>query len=257
MPKRKKTQVIAVANQKGGSGKTTTAINLGAYLSALGKSVLLVDLDPQANATRALGFEPESLNKSLANVLLGPDFLEDVVKNTTIFGYEIAPACFELQQIQSKLAKTRKKEFKLQKVLKTIKQDYDFVLIDCPPTLGLLAINGLSAAQKIIIPIQCEYFALEGVGQLLKTLRELKQKLGCNLKISGALLTMYDRRNRLSRQVLKEVRLHFPGNVFEAIIPRCIKLAEAPGHGKSILQYNPSSPGARAYRQLAKEITSI
>lgn len=257
MPKKKKTQVIAVANQKGGSGKTTTALNLGAYLAALGQSVLLVDLDAQANATKALGIEPESLDKSLADVLLGPDFLEEIVKQTTIFGYELAPASFGLQPIQAKLVKSRKKEFKLQKVLQTLKHDYNFVLIDCPPTLGLLTINGLAAAQKLIIPIQCEYLALEGVGQLLKIIRELKQKLGHNLKILGALLTMHDRRNRLSRQILKEVRLHFPGHVFGAVIPRCVKLAEAASHGKTILQYSPSSPGAQAYRQLAKEITSI
>jgi len=251
------TKIISFVNQKGGVGKTTSALNLSAYLAAFGKSTLLIDLDPQANATKGLGFEPESFEKTLFDVLTSHDYLEDIIRNTHLFGYELAPSSFKLEKTQQKLSKVPKKEFRLEKALSAIKHDYNFVIIDCPPNLGFLTILGLVASDELIIPIQCQYFALEGLGQLLKTINLIREKFNKKLKIMGGLLTMHERWNKLSRSITKEVIRHFPGYVFEAIIPRCAKLAEAPSHSQTILEYAPNSEGAKAYRQLAKEVIDL
>jgi len=250
-------KIIGVVNQKGGTGKTTTATNLAAFLAALGKYVLLVDLDPQANATSGLGFEPEGLEKTLYHSLAEELFPEEVIKKTNLFGYDLMPASGDLAGLAVELVNLPEREFKLYNVLHRVRTSYDYILIDCPPSLGLLTINGLTAADEIIVPVQCEYYALEGLGQLLKTVNLIQDNLGRDLKIKGALLTMYDRRNRLARQVVKEIRQHFPGYVFAAVIPRAVGLAEAPSFGKTIFQYDISSQGGKAYRQLAEEIIKL
>ncbi len=250
-------KIIGIVNQKGGTGKTTTATNLAAYLAALGKYVLLVDLDPQANATSGLGFEPESLDRNLYHSLIDETYPEEIVRRTNLFGYYLIPSNSDLAGAAIELVNLPEREFKLYNVLHRVRTNYDYILIDCPPSLGLLTINGLTAADEIIVPVQCEYYALEGLGQLLKTVNLIQDNLGRDLKIKGALLTMHDSRNKLSRQVAKEIRLHFPGYVFEAAIPRCIKLAEAPSFGKTILQYDAGSRGGKAYRQLALELINL
>lgn len=250
-------KIIALTNQKGGTGKTTSTINLAAFLAALGKFVLLVDLDPQANATSGLGIEPEQVKKSLYHTLAGQASFDEVIKKSNILGLEVLPSSADLAGATVELVNVEEREFRLQKLLSSIRTNYDYILIDCPPSLGLLTVNGLVAAESIIIPVQCEYYALEGLGQLFNTIKLIQDSLQPNLEILGAVLTMYDKRNRLSRQVLKEVIRYFPARVFEAIIPRNVSLAEAPSHGQSILKYDPHSKGARAYRQLAQEVISL
>lgn len=250
-------KIIAFINQKGGVGKTTSAINLAAYLAAMGKYVLLIDLDPQANATSGLGFEPEALEKNLYHSLVGDLHPQELIRKTNLFGFELIPSGSDLAGAAVELVPLSDREFKLWNILHAIRTNYDYIIIDSPPSLGLLTINGLVAADELIIPVQTEYYALEGLGQLLKTVNLIQENLGKDLKIKGALLTMYDKRNKLSQQVAKEVRLHFPGYVFESIIPRCIKLSEAPSYGKTILQYDNASSGSKAYRQLAEEILKM
>jgi chromosome partitioning protein len=250
-------KIIAFVNQKGGAGKTTSAVNLAAYLAGLGKYVLLVDLDPQANATAGLGFEPESMEKSLYHSLVGQIPPQELIRKTNLFGYELMPASGDLAGAAVDLVSMQDREFRLWNLLHQVRTNYDYVIIDSPPSLGLLTINGLVAADELIIPVQTEYYALEGLGQLLKTVNLIQENLGKELKIKGALLTMYDKRNKLSQQVAKEVRLHFPGYVFETQIPRCVRLSEAPSFGKTILQHDATSHGGKAYRQLAEEILKM
>ncbi|OGZ33392.1 MAG: hypothetical protein A2Y98_03660 [Candidatus Portnoybacteria bacterium RBG_19FT_COMBO_36_7] len=250
-------KIISFVNQKGGVGKTTSAVNLGAYLAALGKYILLVDLDPQANATAGLGFEPESIEKSLYHSLIGQVSPHELIRKTNLFGYELIPSSGDLAGAAVELVPLQDREFRLWNLLHQVRTNYDYVIIDSPPSLGLLTINGLVAADELIIPVQTEYYALEGLGQLLKTVNLIQENLGKDLKIKGALLTMHDKRNKLSRQVAKEVRLHFPGYVFETQIPRCVRLSEAPSFGKTILQHDPISQGGKAYRQLAEEILKM
>jgi len=250
-------KIIALVNQKGGVGKSTTAVNLAAFLASMGKYVLLVDIDPQANATSGLGVDSMKIEKSLYDSLLGQVLPEEVVKKTSFSGYDIFPATADLAGANIELVNLPDREFRLDRVLQRVRTNYDYILIDCPPSLGLLTINGLMAADEVIIPIQCEYYALEGLSQLLRTIDLVRKNLGKNLKIMGVVLTMYDKRNRLARQIVKEVQRHFPGYVFNAIIPRCIKLAEAPSYGKTILQYDSRSDGAKSYRQLAEEVIKI
>ena len=250
-------KIITLVNQKGGVGKSTTSMNLGAYLAAMGKTALLVDMDPQANATTGLGFRPENIKATVYDSLSGKLSLRDIVIKTAISNYFLAPASQELAGATVELVETSEREYKFQNALREIKDQYDYILIDCPPSLGLLTINSLIAAEEILIPIQCEYYALEGLGQLLESIELVRQNLKEDLKIMGGVLTMFDRRNQLSNQVVKEVRRHFPGYVFNAVIPRNVSLAEAPSFGKTILEYAPDSAGARAYRHLAKEVIDI
>lgn len=250
-------RIISLVNQKGGTAKTTSAVNLGAYLAAMGKYVLLVDLDPQANATSGLGINKEGVSRNLYHALADQVSISEAVTKTPLFGFDAVPASPDLAGAVIELVNHPRREFKLSDALQSIRTNYDYILIDCPPSLGLLTINGLTAADDVLIPVQCEYYALEGLSQLLRTIQLVRENLGSEINVMGALLTMYDKRNRLAREVVKEMRLNFPGRVFESVIPRCVTLAEAPSFGQTILQFDPGSRGAKAYRQLAEEVISL
>ncbi len=250
-------KIITLVNQKGGVGKTTTAVNLGAYLSSLGKFVLLVDIDPQANATSGLGIDHRNLEKGIYDALLNQASLREIIKNTSHDGYRVAPATMSLAGANVDLVNMENREFKLRNVLEEAKHAYDYILIDCPPSLGLLTVNGLVAADQVLIPVQAEYYALEGLGQLLETIQLVKDNIHPNLEVLGAVLTMFDARNRLSSDVLEELYKFFPNKIFRSVIPRSVRLAEAPSYGKSIMQYDPSSRGAKAYERLAQELADL
>lgn len=250
-------QIIAIVNQKGGVGKTTTTLNLGAYLASLGKKVLLVDLDPQANATSGLGIEHQKIEAGLYEAILGQKRIQEVIVKTKQKRYSVAPATVALAGAGIEMVTMENREFRLALLLEELRSDYDYIIIDGPPSLGLLTVNSLVAADAIMIPIQSEYYALEGLGQLLDTIKLVQDNLKPSLEILGAVVTMFDRRNKLSGAVLAELNDHFPGKVFKSIIPRSVKLAEAPSHGLSILQYNPRSRGALAYEALAKELIAL
>ncbi len=243
--------VIAISNQKGGVGKTTTAINLAAYLAKTGRSVILIDLDPQANATSGSGVDKGSVQRSIYQALFEPEGLEHVVLDTP-HGYALMPAQPELASAEVELAAIANREFALQRVLNVLA--HDFVIIDCPPALGLLTVNALSAADHVIIPVQAEYYALEGLGQLLETVGRIQQALNPRLNILGVLLTMHSSRTSLAAQVDGEVRRHFGPRVFDAVIPRNVRLAEAPSFGVPIAVHDKWSKGARSYKQLAREV---
>jgi len=247
-------EIIAICNQKGGVGKTTTTMNLGAYLAAFGKKVLLVDFDAQSNTTSGLGFDYKKLKKTVYNALIFNDSLQETIYKTSVFGLHLLPASPDLIGAQVELNHFDNKEFRLAQILSSITQYYNYILIDLPPSLGVLTINGLVAANQVLIPIQTEYYALEGLSQLVATIDLIRRNLEKDLHILGAILTLYDKRNRLDRMVAKHIRRNFPGYVFDITIPRNVSLAEAPSFGKPIIQYSPYSEGARAYRQLAKEL---
>lgn len=247
-------RIISLCNQKGGVGKSTSAQNLAVFLAALGKKVLLVDIDPQANTTSGLGINPRRLEKSIYHVLLGKATPESVIKKTPILSVDLLPSSSALAGAAVELVDMKHREYKLKEVLEEVRRKYDFIIVDSPPSLGLLTINALVAAGKVIIPVQCEYYALEGLADILRTVQLVNTNLKTRTAIMGALLTMYDRKSRLHRAVEKEIRRKFPGYVFEAVIPRNVSLAEAPSFGKTILQYDPYSHGAKAYRQLAEEV---
>ena len=232
-------------------------MNLASYLAALGKRVLVVDIDPQANATSGFGMSPEEHEAHMYHVLIGEAHPEGAIRHTSLFSCDLIPSAPDLAGAAIELVGLPQREFKLREALIQVITPYDYILIDSPPSLGLLTVNGLVAADEILIPVQCEYYALEGLGQLLKTVDLIREHLGRDVKVKGALLTMHDRRNRLARQVEKEVRRNFPGYVFDTVIPRNVELAEAPSFGKTILQYDPTSRGARSYRQLAEEFLRI
>ncbi len=244
-------RVIAVANQKGGVGKTTTAINVGALLAKSGKQVLLVDLDPQANMTSGLGLE-KTLDKTIQDVLFDSEELRSSIVETEYSNLSIIPANPELATAEVDLVNELAREQRLKQALSQTK--FDYVLIDCPPALGLLTINALTAASDVLIPVQAEYFAMEGLGQLLQTVQRIRQALNPDLNLLGVLLTMYDNRTSLSSQVKNELEEHLPGKVFSAIIPRNVRLAEAPSHGKPIHDHDRWSKGAKAYKQFVKEL---
>ena len=249
-------RVYAAANQKGGVGKTTTVVNLGAYLAEAGKRVLLVDVDPQANATSSLGVDKNALRSSIYDAIIGDTPLESVLTLTERLGLDLIPSAPALAGAEIELVSMFSREHRLQRALQPVRERYDYVLIDCPPSLGLLTINALTAADEVIIPIQCEYLPLEGLTQLLRTVDLVRRNLNPELGIKGLLMTMFDARTNLAQQVVDEVRGHFPDSTFRTIVPRSVRLSEAPSYGEPILDYAPSSPGAVAYQALAREIAS-
>lgn len=250
-------RIIGVINAKGGVGKTTTANSLGAALASQGKYVLLVDLDPQANASAGLGIRLEDHHLNLYHSIIDDKHPESIIRKHTLLGFDVLPSAASLAGATVELVTMPEREFKLKQALNKIRTNYDYILIDSPPSLGLLTVNGLVAAEQVIIPVQCEYYALEGLTQLLGTIELIRQSLNPDLKILGALLTMYDKRNTLARQVVAEVQKNFPGHVFQSIIPRSISLAEAPSFGKTIIEFDPKSQGAKAYQELAQEIINL
>ncbi len=247
-------RIIAIANQKGGVGKTTTTINLGAYLAKAKQKVLVVDLDPQGNTSTGLGVAKESLERDLYDVLLDGVHPNDVTLKTPYHGLALLPAAGPLAGAEIELVGRERREFQLQQALSQL--DYDYILIDCPPSLGLLTVNGLVAADSVIIPVQAEFYALEGLGQLMSTIKRVKQALNPELELLGVVLTMHNGRTSLSAQVHDEVKKHFSDKVFDTIIPRNVRLAEAPSYGMPIMHYDKWSKGAKGYRQLAKEVQS-
>lgn len=246
--------VIAVLNQKGGVGKTTTAINVAAYLVKEGKQVLIVDSDPQANATSGLGLKPGNLKLTLADALNDSKQTKGLITKTKIKGLDILPCDSRLASAEVDLAAQDKREFALKNILDAIKDQYDYVLIDCPPSLGLLTVNALCAAELVLIPVQAEYYALEGLSQLLQVMQQVRKGLNPNLELLGVVMTMFDKRTSLAGQVYNEVERHFADKLFEVVIPRNIRLAEAPSFGQPISEHDKWSKGARAYKKLAKEI---
>jgi len=250
-------KIISVVNQKGGVGKTTTAVNLGAYLAYHGKEVLLVDIDPQANATSGLGIDHRNLPHGIYEAIIGVKPVYDIIKRTLQDGYKVAPSTISLAGAGVELVNMSDREFRLKNILDAIKEEYDYIIIDGPPSVGLLTINSLVAADQVLIPIQSEYYALEGLGQLLETISLVQNNLKPDLNILGALITMFDRRNRLSGSVMQELYQYFPNRVLRTVIPRSVRLAEAPSFGRSILHYDPESRGGRAYEKLAREIIDL
>ncbi|HIG09626.1 MAG TPA: ParA family protein [Alphaproteobacteria bacterium] len=250
----KKGKIIAVTNQKGGVGKTTTAINTATSMAAIKKSVLLVDLDPQGNASTGLGIEEKNRKLGSYEILGDIKNIERSIQNTIIPGLQIIPATVDLSAVEVELVDTRDRMKRLQRYSVELKKKYDFVFIDCPPSLGLLTINALTAADSLLIPLQCEFYALEGLAHLKKTIARIKQKLNPDIYIEGILLTMYDKRNRISLEVKEEVIKYFGKDVFKTIIPRNVRLSEAPSHGLPAILYDINAPGSQAYISLAKEM---
>ena len=250
-------KIIAIVNQKGGVGKTTTAVNLSAYLAYLGKQVLLVDIDAQANASSGLGLDHRNLEFGIYEALLGTKSIHEIIKRTLQDGLKVAPATLSLAGAGIDLVSLENREFRLSIILEEVRGEYDFIIIDGPPSLGLLTVNSLVAADEVLIPIQSEYFALEGLSQLLETINLVQANLKPELGIMGAVITMFDRRNKLSEAVMEELYKFFPNRIFRSVIPRSVRLAEAPSYGRSILQYDPKSRGGKAYESLAKEILSF
>jgi len=250
-------KIIAIVNQKGGVGKTTTAVNLAAYLAHLGRQVLLVDVDPQANATSGLGVDHRQLEHGIYDALIGEKKMTDIIKRTLQPDLYIAPATATLAGASVELISLEDREYRLSRLLESVRDEYDYIIVDGPPSLGLLTVNSLVAADEVLIPIQSEYYALEGLSQLLETIYLIQSNLKASLGIMGAVVTMYDARNRLSELVKNEIHEYFPNRVFNSVIPRSVRLAEAPSYGRTILQYDPKSRGALAYEELAREIINL
>lgn len=245
-------KIIAVANQKGGVGKTTTSVNLSSILAKKGRKVLLIDTDPQGNATSGLGIE-KNLSYSVYDVIVNEVDMDKTIQKTNVKNLSICPSNINLAGAEVELVSMISREQRLKEKLDLIKDQYDYIFIDCPPSLGLITLNTFTAADSVLIPIQCEFYALEGLGQLMNTINLVKKRLNKNLEIEGALLTMYDMRTNLSNQVVKEVSKYFGDNVYKTVIPRNVKLSEAPSYGMSIIEYDARSKGAKSYDKLAKE----
>ncbi|MBN6889962.1 chromosome partitioning protein [Cytobacillus horneckiae] len=247
-------RTIAIANQKGGVGKTTTSVNLGACLASIGKRVLLVDIDPQGNATSGVGIEKADVEYCIYDVLVDDVEASKAIKPTSVENLYAIPATIQLAGAEIELVPTISREVRLKRALEEVKDDYDYIIIDCPPSLGLLTLNSLTASDAVMIPVQCEYYALEGLSQLLNTVRLVQKHLNQDLKIEGVLLTMLDARTNLGIQVIDEVKKYFQDKVYQTIIPRNVRLSEAPSHGEPIISYDPRSRGAEVYLDLAKEV---
>ena len=248
------TRIIAIANQKGGVGKTTVTLGLAGAASRAGRGVLVVDLDPQANATTGLGLNPRNLDRAMYDVILNDVPLEECTEATEVKNLFVAPSSLDLAGAEIELVPAFNRERRLQGAIAAVADDYDFILIDCPPSLGLLTINGLTAATELLVPIQCEYYALEGLGQLLRNVDLVRKNLNPDLELRTIALVMYDARTKLAAQVAKEVRDHFGSVVCRQVIPRSVRLSEAPSYGQPITTFDPSSRGAIAYRELAREV---
>ena len=249
-------KVISVANQKGGVGKTTTTVNLGTLLAKKGKKVLLIDADPQGNATSGLGVEKE-VEFSTYDILVNETEIEEAIQDTIIKNLKICPSNMNLAGAEVELVSMMSREQRLKEKLEEIREKFDYILIDCPPSLGLITLNAFTASDSVLIPVQCEYFALEGLGQLLNTINLVKKHLNKNIYIEGALLTMYDIRTNLSNQVVKEVKKYFNNKVYKTVIPRNVRLSEAPSYGMPITEYDPRSKGAKSYTKFAREFLKI
>jgi chromosome partitioning protein len=249
-------RVIAIANQKGGVGKTTTTVNLGAALAEMGYRVLVIDLDPQGNATTGLGIDARNFELSMYDVIMRDQSLEDCIEPTSVKNLFVAPATIDLAGIEIELVPAFSREMKLKRAIDTVVDDFDFILIDCPPSLGLITVNGLAAAGEVMVPIQCEYYALEGLSQLLRNVNLVSSNLNESLEVTTIVLTMFDARTRLSIDVANEVRLHFADRVCKSVIPRTVRLSEAPSFGQPITVFDPTSRGAVAYRELAQEVSN-
>ncbi len=246
-------KIISFSNQKGGVGKTTTCVNMAAYLAVAGKKVLLVDIDPQGNATTGLGFSKGTLKKSVYNVIIDEEEVKDNVLSTEIEGLFILPANIDLAGAEVELVYKKSREKVLKTALEKVRKDYDYIMIDCPPSLGLITINALAAADSVIIPIQSEYYALEGLSQLMNSISLVRQQLNRSLKVEGVVLTMYDGRSLISKQIAAEIKKYFTKKLYEIVIPRNIRLSEAPSHGKPIMLHDSKCMGARAYQALTEE----
>jgi chromosome partitioning protein len=246
-------RIVAVANQKGGVGKTTTSVNLAAAIALQDKSVLLIDLDPQGNATSGVGVDPRSLQKTIYNCIIKQDNCERIVQKTSVPGLSILPSNADLAGAEIELANVNGREQHLRDAIKEIQNAYEVIIFDCPPALGILTVNALAAAKSVLIPVQCEYYAMEGLSRLIGSIERIKQSINLNLFIEGIVLTMFDARNILARQVSEQVRNHFGSKVYQAVIPRNVTLAEAPSYGRPGILYNATSSGSQAYLSLAKE----
>jgi chromosome partitioning protein len=247
-------RIISISNQKGGVGKTTTAVNIAAFIAEKGYRVLIIDIDPQANAGYGLSIHVEEMEKTVYEVLIGGIPIEDAIYKTFLDNLFIVPSNIHLAGAQVDLLEMDEKEFILRGVIRSIKEEYDYILIDCPPSLGILTLNSLVAADSVMIPLQCEYYSLEGLSQLLKIIAIVQERLNRNLKLEGVVLTMYDSRTNLSQQVVSDVREHFKGKVFNTIIPRNVKLSEAPSFGKPIGLYDRNCAGSISYEKLSEEV---
>lgn len=249
-------KTISICNQKGGVGKTTTAINLSAYLADFGKKILLIDIDPQANATSGIGTDKAAIKESIYNVLINQSSLEEIIIKTSVENMFLAPADLHLTGAQVELVSAIGREQRLKKSIEALKDAYDFIIIDCPPSLGLLTINALTASDTALIPLQCEYYAMEGLSQLLHTVKLVQENLNPSLEVEGVVLTMADYRTNLTGEVINEAKKFFNDKIYNSVIPRSIKLSEAPGYGKPIVLYDKHSQGAEAYKKLAEELIS-